>query len=56
MKIVINISKSDYEDLKNVVKEGIYDYNGFTANIFKSIAYGTPLKNANAIIEADKEE
>ena len=45
MKLVIDISKSDYEDLKRVVKEGIYDYNGFMANIFKSIAYGTPLSD-----------
>ena len=45
MKLVINISKSDYEDLKRVVKKGIYDYNGFMANIFRSIAYGTPLSD-----------
>jgi hypothetical protein len=43
MKVVIDIDEYDYKIAKELVSEGVFDYNGTTAHIFRSVINGTPL-------------
>ena len=43
IKLVIEIPKYVYEEAKREVAEGIFDYNGTNATIFKAVSNGKPL-------------
>ena len=51
MKLLIEIPKQDYEQVKQYVEEGVFNYNGLQAILHKAIANGTPFEEQ----EPDKE-
>ena len=42
MQMVIDIDEYDYEKVKELVSDGVFDYEGTTAHLFKSVVNGTP--------------
>lgn len=57
MQIVIDIDEYDYKRVKELVSEGVFDYEGTTAHLFKSVANGTPLpKGHGRLIDGTRVE
>lgn len=55
MQIVIDIDEYDYKKAKELVSEGVFDYEGTTAHLFKSVVNGTPLPKGHGVLkDADK--
>jgi hypothetical protein len=42
MQLVIDIDEYDYKKAKELVSDGVFDYEGTTAHLFKRVANGTP--------------
>ena len=56
MQLVIDIDEYDYEKVKELVSEEVFDYEGTTAHLFKSVANGTPtLKKGKWIYYIDEQ-
>lgn len=45
VKLIIEIPKYEYEEAKRYVAEGVFDYNGINATIFKAVSNSIPLAN-----------
>lgn len=43
MRMEINIDEYDYEKVKELVSDGVFDYEGTTAHLYKSVANGIDL-------------
>ena len=43
MQVVIDIDEYDYKKAMELVSEGVFDYNGTTAHLFRSVINGTLL-------------
>ena len=57
MQLVIDIDKYDYEKVKELVSDGVFDYDGTTAHLFKSVVNGTPLPKGHCrLIDAREYE
>jgi len=55
MQVVIDIDEYDYKKAKQLVSDGVFDYNGTTAHLFRSVVNGTPLpKGHGRLIDADR--
>ena len=54
MQLVIDIDEYDYEKVKELVSEEVFDYEGTTAHLFKSVANGTPTRKKGKWINIDK--
>ena len=53
MQIVIDIDEYDYEKVKELVSEGLFDYEGITPHLFKSVVNGTPTRKKGKWIERE---
>lgn len=51
MQLVIDIDEYDYEKAKELVSEGLFDYEGTTAHLFKSVANGISLSQADSVVK-----
>lgn len=57
MELVINIDENVYEEVKQYVEKGIFDYNGINAKLHKSVAHGIPIpKGYGNLIDVDELE
>lgn len=51
MQIVIDIDEYEYKRAKELVSEGLFDYEGITPHLFKGVANGTPLSQADSVVK-----
>lgn len=57
MKLIIDIDGYEYKRAKELVSEGLFEYNGTTAHLFKSVVNGKPISNeCNGVLNQISEE